>query len=203
MQVCPKNELNLFYTDNTLKSCIGYLRGDFGNGREFYTSWFDRNNGIKTDAFKKEFDELVKTLKTDYNYPLFANRESMETFRYYNPNYCLPNCQFNTVFGAKITTSQHTYFVRCNPAPGDYELYCYCFNSELLYKELSEKKVPVIRFIDSKYNDLFSISDGENITVTNYFGEKNTHNCKFIDEYHTQIDGTVFHILILTFGLTY
>lgn len=27
--------------------CIGYLRGDFGAGQEFYTSWFDRRKEYK------------------------------------------------------------------------------------------------------------------------------------------------------------
>lgn len=37
--------------------CIGHLRGDFGSGQEFYTSWFDHRREYKTDEFKAE---LVK-----------------------------------------------------------------------------------------------------------------------------------------------
>ena len=37
--------------------CIGHLRGDFGSGQEFYTSWFDHRREYKTDEFKAEFDE--------------------------------------------------------------------------------------------------------------------------------------------------
>ena len=32
--------------------CIGHLRGDFGAGKEFYTSWFDHRREYKTDEFK-------------------------------------------------------------------------------------------------------------------------------------------------------
>ena len=39
--------------------CIGYLRGDFGAGQEFYTSWFDRRKEYKDGEFKAEFDEVV------------------------------------------------------------------------------------------------------------------------------------------------
>ena len=28
--------------------CIGHLRGDFGGGQEFYTSWFDHRREYKT-----------------------------------------------------------------------------------------------------------------------------------------------------------
>lgn len=38
--------------------CIGYLRGDFGSGQEFYTTWFDQCTGYKTDAFNAEFDHV-------------------------------------------------------------------------------------------------------------------------------------------------
>ena len=31
--------------------CIGHLRGDFGAGKEFYTSWFDHRREYKTDEF--------------------------------------------------------------------------------------------------------------------------------------------------------
>ena len=43
--------------------CIGYLRGDFGAGKEFYTSWFDHQKEYKGEEFKAEFDEVVNTLR--------------------------------------------------------------------------------------------------------------------------------------------
>lgn len=51
-----------------------------------------------------------------------------------------------------------------------------------------------IRFIDSKYNELFRIRDGENIEITLDTGEKISRECKYIDDYHTQIGNNVYHI---------
>lgn len=51
-----------------------------------------------------------------------------------------------------------------------------------------------IRFIDSQYNELFRIKDGESITITRSDGEKSEKKCRFLDEYHTSIDGLTFHI---------
>lgn len=51
-----------------------------------------------------------------------------------------------------------------------------------------------IRFIDSKYNELFRIKDGESITVTLSDGAKTDRKCTYIDGYHTQIGHNVFHI---------
>lgn len=50
-----------------------------------------------------------------------------------------------------------------------------------------------IRFIDSGYNELFRIKDGEYITVTTPNGVTE-RKCKYIDEYHTQIGYNTFHI---------
>ena len=51
-----------------------------------------------------------------------------------------------------------------------------------------------IRFIDSKYNELFRIKDGESITVTFSDGSMSDRKCTYIDDYHTQIGYNVFHI---------
>lgn len=51
-----------------------------------------------------------------------------------------------------------------------------------------------IRFIDSQYNELFRIKDGESITITRSDGEELQKKCHFLDECHTSIDGLTFHI---------
>lgn len=58
-----------------------------------------------------------------------------------------------------------------------------------------------IRFIDSNYNELFRIPDGGRIVVTRPMGEMYPNfqeqwvgTCKFLDEYHTEINGECYHI---------
>ena len=51
-----------------------------------------------------------------------------------------------------------------------------------------------IRFIDSNYNELFRIKDGESITVTFPDGHTENRACRYIDDYHTYIGGNCFHI---------
>lgn len=88
--------------------CIGYLRGDFGAGQEFYTSWFDRRKEYKDGEFKAEFDEVVNALREKDG--LLCSRASMNRFCCQHPeaefegNYC-------TEYGFKVQTSQHTYTV--------------------------------------------------------------------------------------------
>ena len=51
-----------------------------------------------------------------------------------------------------------------------------------------------IKFIDSSYNELFKIPDGSQILITYENGEKRRATCKYIDDYHTEIDGRCYHI---------
>ena len=55
-----------------------------------------------------------------------------------------------------------------------------------------------IRFIDSKYSELFRIKDGESITVTFSDGSMSDRKCTYIDDYHTKIGYNVFHICLLS-----
>lgn len=51
-----------------------------------------------------------------------------------------------------------------------------------------------IRFIDSRYNELFRINDGESIEIRYPSGEEIERECTFLDEYHTRIGRNVYHI---------
>lgn len=57
-----------------------------------------------------------------------------------------------------------------------------------------EHKENSIRFIDSGYNEKFRVNDGEKILIHTRNGTTLERECKYIDNYHTQIDSDVFHI---------
>ena len=43
--ITPEERLYAYSQSSQIEGqtgCIGYLRGDFGAGQEFYTSWFDQ-----------------------------------------------------------------------------------------------------------------------------------------------------------------
>jgi hypothetical protein len=65
-----------------------------------------------------------------------------------------------------------------------------------LPEEKSEAK-QLIQFIDSEYRELFKIPDGDSICVTYPPGDSREpieRACKFLDEMHTQIGSSVYHI---------
>jgi len=51
-----------------------------------------------------------------------------------------------------------------------------------------------IRFIDPQYNTLFTIPDGGNIVITHPDGEQRVRACVLLDECHTRVGNSVFHI---------
>ena len=50
-----------------------------------------------------------------------------------------------------------------------------------------------IRFIDSSYNELFTIPDRGIIAVKYPDGHTENKFCLYIDDYHTEIDGVCYH----------
>lgn len=173
--------------------CIGHLRGDFGCGQEFYTSWFDHRREYKTDEFKAELDEVVNTLREKNG--LLCTRDSMTRFCYQNPeaefegNYCAE-------YGFKVQTLQHTYMLRCNPNYGDYNFYLYAYVARFLEHHM-EKAKQGIRFITPGYKELFHIPDGDHIRILCSDGSHMDRSCRYIDEYHVEIGNdwdNLYHI---------
>ena len=113
---------------------IGYMRQDFGrDGRGFHTTWFDTQSHLKTPAFKAEFDNVINSLRDDGEKPPFASRRNLESF-------CAntPGKDMNTRGdGYVVRTEGYSYYFRCKPANGDYEIYCFTFDNRYLLPELA------------------------------------------------------------------
>lgn len=163
--------------------CIGHLRGDFGAGQEFFTSWFDHRGEYKTDEFKAEFDEVVNSLREKDG--LLFSRDSMTRYCQQRPeaemvgNYC-------TEYGFKLKTDHHTYMLRCNPNYGDYNFYLYAYVGRFLEHHM-EKAKQGIRFITPGYKEIFRIPDGDMVLA--YDGMSN--------EYRITLKGTLSHTVTL------
>ncbi len=174
--------------------CIGHLRGDFGAGQEFFTSWFEHRGEYKTDEFKAEFDEVVNSLREKDG--LLFSRDSMTRYCRQRPeaemvgNYC-------TEYGFKLKTDQHTYMLRCNPNYGDYNFYLYAYVGRFLEHHM-EKAKQGIRFITPSYKEIFRIPDGDSIRIFTGGGETRDRTCRFIDETHFETSGgypsALYHI---------
>lgn len=169
---------------------IGSLRADMGaDGKGFFSTWFDSNNALKSAEFKQEFDKVLNRLRENDN--ILSNRSRLAS-------YCrnTPESSFNddrSSYGIRVNTEKYTYLIRLNPNKNDYNLYCYCYVKEQLDAHLKNANLGIC-FIDSSYNELFRIFDGGQICITEIDGTKIYRSCRYIDDYHTEIGDTVYHI---------
>jgi hypothetical protein len=174
--------------------CVGYLRGDFDSGGYgFYSTWNDHCTRYKTDEFKAELDTVINDLRFDEQYGgLLKDRNSMSQYcrehkeGSFNGNYC-------TEYGFRVDTENYAYLCRCNTNKGDYNFYIYPYVAKWLDAHIQNAELG-IRFIDSRYKELFRIPDGGKIVVTTAWGEKMERSCRYIDETHTEIGNDLYHI---------
>lgn len=110
--------------------CVGHLRGDFGNGKQFYTTWWQhQNDDLNTPEFKADIDRTVNWLREQPDSPL-RDFDTMKRCcdRYHNAcgikGAILPSCGF------MVRTKRYVYMLRCSPTKGDYQLYMYCYRRE-------------------------------------------------------------------------
>lgn len=176
--------------------CIGHLRGDFGrDGYGFYTSWDDHQSQWKTDGFKAELNDVINALRSD-EYGLLKNRSAMRRYAAGYPKSCFLG-NYCTEYGFRAETEKHAFLIRCNPTQGDYNFYCYCYVKEWLDRHIKNAEKG-ISFVNSRYQELFRIADGEKITVTYPDGEKRERVCRYIDEAHmetfTEAGRSIYHI---------
>ena len=171
---------------------IGRLRGDFGSdGKEFYTTWENHQQDLKTDAFKSELDEIINALRSD-KYGLLMDRHGMVSFARAEPGSAFRG-NYTTEYGFRVDTDDHAFLIRCNPLQGDYNFYCFCYVSKWLDQHIEAAKND-IRFIDSSYTELFRLPDGEQITIVAADGQKKDCACRFIDETHVEVGNNIYHI---------
>lgn len=121
--------------DNDRKfGCIGHLRGDFGDGQEFWHTWWDHRAELNTQQFKSEFNNVVANLR---KVPL----KSLEALRKYcsgNPQARLPSQYRDNEYLIKLSTERFDYYVRLDPQKGNYNFYIYCYDREARDDRLHE-----------------------------------------------------------------
>jgi len=135
-QKTTQDEYDLFFHMEgeaaTQHGFIGYLRGDYGrDGHEFHTTWFDGQPNLKSDVFRGEFDELINYLRDASLDPV----EGPDVFKFH----CLQNMRrrvTDTEVRFKIVTEGYSYYFRCKPGPGDYNLNCMVYDNHFLLPTL-------------------------------------------------------------------
>jgi hypothetical protein len=172
---------------------IGYLRADMDrDGNGFFHTWNGFRDDLKTDEFSNEFDDVINDLRDN---GFLQNRSALEKYYHSHPEAHF-NGEFATdmeYFGVRVDTEKYSYMMRLTPRQGEYNMYCYCYRRDWLDSHI-ERASRGIRIIDSHYNDLFRIKDGEQITIHYRNGKSDNYPCRYIDECHLEVGRNLYHI---------
>lgn len=114
------------------RGCIGHLRADFDEGKSFFHSWWAENDELKTSEFNEELNKIIEYFRKESDTPILKSRSDMYNvcFRL-NPTRSASNSEIS---GFKLKTEKYTYYFRCNPRQGEYNVYIYCYNTQALDK---------------------------------------------------------------------
>lgn len=126
---------SMFYSDcepALRNACVGHLRMDFGNGNEFYSSWWGNRDDLNNGTFKAELNAVVNELRRN---GLLKNRSEMQ--RICSEITSLP---LDKSCGFSVETDNHIFLLRCRPESGNYDCYCYCYNKRELALAQSQEQ---------------------------------------------------------------
>ena len=120
--------------------CVGHLRGDFGSGKQFYTTWWPhQQDALNTPEFKADIDRTVNWLREQSDSPLHDLNAMQFCYKRYRnsceiKNAVLPSCAF------LVESKQYVYMLRCTPTKGDYNFYMYCYQRAAFEKYRAQLK---------------------------------------------------------------
>ena len=142
-------EAGLFYSEldkaqDEALGTVGHIRMDFGSGgKEFWHTWWPHNEDrFNTPEFKAELQEFVDALRA--NGPL-KNLSEMSSYCYQNGGTITAD---GHNYGYIADTEHYRYCLRCNPTPGEYQGYLYCYDKRQQRMASEEKVVGRISYAD-------------------------------------------------------
>ncbi len=164
---------------------IGILQGGYGADNRFHSDFHEINNHLKTEEFEAELQEALCSGENS----VLKNLDAMREFTLRHPQNGFPGAEY----GFRVETEKFAYLVRCNPEKESGSVEIHCYVKEWLDHHISKAKKG-IRFINSRYDELFRIEDGEKIKIRYPDGEEQERVCRFIDECHMEVGNNLYHI---------
>ena len=182
---------NLYFYPQSSQICgqtgqIGRMRADFDrDGHGFFYTWEDSRSSLKTEKFKRQFDDVINALRFGDGETPLESRRALTNYLRDRHFAILPNDDER--HGFRADTDEYSFLFRVKPTPGDYDVYVWCYRKDWLdnHMEQAEKG---IRFVDSQYREKFRIPDGGKIRITYPDGESFEKECRYIDDTHFELD---------------
>ena len=135
IKCADSEQQSMFYSDcepALRNACVGHLRMDFGNGSEFFSTWWENRLDLNTKQFRDDLDGMMSDLR---KVGLLKNRSGMQ-------RYCAThqNLNLDESYGFSVETDDHLFLLRCRPERGNYDCYCYCYNKRELTLAQSQEQ---------------------------------------------------------------
>ena len=136
--------------------------------------------------------EINKFLDTQMGNGFLSGRKAFENF-----------CDSTEVFqitdweyGIREDSPKYAYLMRlCTDPDAEDHVYVYVYVKDWLDKHIQKANRKGIRFIDSHYNTLFYLEDGESIVIEDVRGFRTPKRvCRYVDDYHVEVGTNIFHI---------
>lgn len=175
---------------------IAHIRADFGTlGNNFFTLYDDHNSIIAKyfNEFKTEFDDVINKLRYNESFGgLLYNRGNMKDYcsKHKAASFTADNTEY---FGFRIDTEHFAYLLRCNPTVGEYNLYCYAYDKNILNQHLTNARKG-ISFKRKDLKEKFHINDGDKIRIVLFDGGFRDHVCRYYDDNHIIIKDNAYNI---------
>ena len=193
--ITDKMERLYLYSNSTQISAQtgfhGYLRGDFGNGGEvLHHDFFPWHTPVDP-----EFAEALQNVMEALRESILRSFNAMRSFCYaegYDGK--IPSEIGEQAFAFRIDNGSYAFLFRLTTMQGAYHVYCFCYRKDWLEQHM-EKARKGIRFIDSSYNEKFRLEDGGRIRETaTAIDNSIERTARYIDDYHVEIGGNLYHI---------
>lgn len=151
------------------------------------TALLNPNAGRITDEFKQALERVTELLHLGKSYSAAENHAYMLKLIDKNPKtaYRKPTGSISQV-GLRIDSDKYAFLARCNISGGNTDAYLYCYLKKYFDNHI-ENANRDIRFIDSRYRDLFRLPDGAEIILSAANGEQTILRCRYIDSCHVEI----------------
>lgn len=138
------DEKDMFYSDEAKppeRACIGHFRGYYRNGgKMMYSNWFDHQSELNVPEFRNEFNQFINDL---LKRGILDTRQHMERFCLRHPEARIAGAGYKNTYGFRTDSEKYSLYLRLSLEPGDYAIYCYAYNRDILHKQVktpSQKK---------------------------------------------------------------
>lgn len=172
---------------------IGYMeaRTD-GGGEGFASTWNGFRDDLKTELFDYEFRCVLDALRSGEGPDAFLRDGSaLAEHCRSHPEAAMDNGEY----GFRADTEHYAFLIRLDPDPARRGFCCFCYLRGRLDRHMRDAERG-IRFVDTRYRDLFYVPDGGKIRITYADGNRKDLVCRYVTPVHAEIGGpmNVFHI---------